>query len=251
MTVLKTKAQIEAMRSAGRILAACHHELRSRIRPGVTTAELDRFAEKFMLDHGATPEQKGFHGYQYATCASVNEVICHGFPGPQQLKDGDIVTIDMVVNKNGWLADSAWSYEVGKVSEEARKLLKVTRESMYLGIAQAVVGNRLGDIGHAIQSYAESHGFGVVRDFTGHGIGSSMHEEPVVLSYGVPGKGVRLKAGMVITVEPMLTMGSYHGRIEEDGWTVRTIDGSWCAQFEHTIAITEDGPVILTDQLDT
>jgi methionyl aminopeptidase len=251
MTTLKSKAQIEAMRVAGQILAACHRELRSRIRPGVTTAEIDHFAEQFMLKHGATPEQKGFHGYPYATCASVNEVICHGFPGSQQLKDGDIVTIDMVVNKDGWLADSAWSYEVGKVSEQAKKLLQATKQSMYLGIAQAVAGNRLGDVGHAIQSYAEMHGFGVVRDFTGHGIGSSMHEEPVVLHYGIPGKGVRLKPGMVITIEPMLTLGSYQGRIEDDGWTVRTIDGSLCAQYEHTVAITENGPIILTDQGDT
>lgn len=250
MTELKTKAQIEAMRSAGAILAACHRAIRARIKPGVTTAEIDRFAEKFMLEHGATPEQKGFHGYQFATCASVNDVICHGFPGPRALRDGDIVTIDMVVNKDGWLADSAWSYEVGTVSAEARRLLEATRKSMYLGIAQAVAGNRLGDVGYAIQSYAEQNGFAVVRDFTGHGIGRSMHEEPQVLHYGQRGKGIRLKAGMVITIEPMLTAGSYASFIESDGWTARTLDGSLCAQYEHTIAITDDGPIILTDQGD-
>ncbi|MFK7694510.1 type I methionyl aminopeptidase [Paenibacillus sp. HJGM_3] len=250
MTELKSKAQIEAMRKAGAILAACHKEIRKRIRPGVTTGEIDQFAERFMLEHGATPEQKGFHGYEYATCASVNDVICHGFPGAQVLRDGDIVTIDMVVNKDGWLADSAWSYAVGNVSPQARKLLDVTRKSMYLGIQQAVVGNRLGDIGHAIQSYAEQHGYGVVRDFTGHGIGRSMHEEPQVLHYGVAGKGVRLKAGMVITVEPMITSGGYAAYIEDDGWTAKTVDGSLCAQYEHTIAITEAGPIILTDQGD-
>ncbi|WP_127582443.1 type I methionyl aminopeptidase [Paenibacillus koleovorans] len=251
MLELKTAAQIEAMRSAGGVLAACHRELRSRIKPGVTTAELDRFAEQFMLDHGTKPEQKGYHGYPFATCASVNDVICHGFPDDRPLEDGDIVTIDMVVNKDGWLADSAWSYQVGSgVSEQAKKLLEVTKAALYLGIRQAVVGNRLGDIGHIIQSFAEAHGYGVVRNFTGHGIGQYMHEEPTVLHFGKPGKGMRLKPGMVLTIEPMLTTGTYETFIDADGWTARTMDGSLCAQYEHTIAITEDGPVILTDQGD-
>jgi len=172
--------------------------------------------------------------------------MCHGFPDKNPLKDGDIVTIDMVVNLNGWLADSAWSYRVGHVSEKADALLKVTEESLYLGIEKAVIGNRLGDVSNVIQKYAESKGYAVVRDFTGHGIGQKMHEEPQVLHYGPAGKGVRLKEGMVFTIEPILTTGSHRMKIDSDGWTARTVDGSLSAQYEHTIAITEDGPVILT-----
>jgi methionyl aminopeptidase len=187
-------------------------------------------------------------GYPFATCASVNDVICHGFPSEKPLQEGDIVTIDMVVNKNGWLADSAWSYAVGKISAEAERLLRVTKESLYIGIEQAVVGNRIGDISHAIQVFAEQNGYSVVRDFTGHGIGEHMHEEPYVPHFGPAGKGPRLKEGMVITIEPMLNIGTFHARVDDDGWTARTRDGSLSAQYEHTIAITADGPLILTDQ---
>lgn len=248
MIILKTPEEIELMHAAGKILAACHREIASMIRPGVTTWEIDEFVEEFLASHGATPEQKGFHGYPYATCASVNDVICHGFPKKEPLRDGDIVTIDMVVRKNGWLADSAWSYEVGTVSPEAKKLLEVTEKSLYLGIEQAVVGNRIGDISHAIQTYAQAQGYSVVRDFTGHGIGQEMHEEPFVPHFGPPGRGQRLKEGMVITIEPMLNIGTYHATIDEDGWTARTRDGKLSAQYEHTIAITADGPLILTKQ---
>jgi methionyl aminopeptidase len=247
MIVMKTKEEISRMREAGKILAACHQEIARRIKPGVTTQEIDEFAEKFMLKHGATPEQKGYHGYQYATCASVNDVVCHGFPGKYELKDGDIVTIDMVVNLNGWLADSAWSYGVGNISKQAKHLLDVTKKSLFLGIEQAVDGNRLGDISHAIQVYAESEGFSVVRDFTGHGIGQEMHEDPYVPHFGPAGKGPRLKDGMVITIEPMLNTGKFHTKVDADGWTARTRDGSLSAQYEHTIAITADGPLILTE----
>lgn len=248
MIILKTPEEIELMHAAGKILAACHREIASMIRPGITTWEIDEFVEEFLASHGATPEQKGFHGYPYATCASVNDVICHGFPKKEPLRDGDIVTIDMVVRKNGWLADSAWSYEVGTVSPEAKKLLEVTEKSLYLGIEQAVVGNRIGDISHAIQTYAQALGYSVVRDFTGHGIGQEMHEEPFVPHFGPPGRGQRLKEGMVITIEPMLNIGTYHATIDEDGWTARTRDGKLSAQYEHTIAITADGPLILTKQ---
>ncbi|GED25268.1 methionine aminopeptidase [Brevibacillus agri] len=248
MIILKTPEEIELMHAAGKILAACHREIASMIRPGITTWEIDEFVEEFLASHGATPEQKGFHGYPYATCASVNDVICHGFPKKEPLRDGDIVTIDMVVRKNGWLADSAWSYEVGTVSPEAKKLLEVTKKSLYLGIEQAVVGNRIGDISHAIQTYAQAQGYSVVRDFTGHGIGQEMHEEPFVPHFGPPGRGQRLKEGMVITIEPMLNIGTYHATIDEDGWTARTRDGKLSAQYEHTIAITADGPLILTKQ---
>jgi len=248
MITLKTKEQIEYMKKAGEILAACHREIAKMIRPGITTQEIDQFAEAFMKKNGATPEQKGYNGYQYATCASVNDVICHGFPGKYALKDGDIVTIDMVVNLNGWLADSAWSYAVGEVTPEAQHLLDVTKNSLYKGIEFAVVGNRIGDISHAIQVYAEGEGLSVVREFIGHGIGEKMHEEPQVPHYGPPHRGPRLKEGMVITIEPMLNIGTYRSKLDSDGWTARTMDGSLSAQYEHTIAITADGPVILTAQ---
>ncbi|CAM2933158.1 MULTISPECIES: type I methionyl aminopeptidase [Paenibacillus] len=248
MITLKTKEQIELMKKAGEILAACHREIAGMIRPGITTQEIDQFAEAFMKKNGATPEQKGYNGYQYATCASVNDVICHGFPGKYVLQDGDIVTIDMVVNLNGWLADSAWSYAVGQVTPEAQHLLDVTKTSLYKGIELAVIGNRIGDISNAIQTYAEGEGLSVVREFIGHGIGEKMHEEPQVPHYGPPHRGPRLKEGMVITIEPMLNIGTYRSKLDSDGWTARTQDGSLSAQYEHTIAITADGPVILTAQ---
>ncbi|MET3287965.1 type I methionyl aminopeptidase [Brevibacillus fluminis] len=247
MIVIKSETEIAKMREAGKILAACHQEIRHMIRPGVTSWEIDQFVESFLQKHGATPEQKGYHGYPYATCASVNDVICHGFPKKEPLKDGDIVTIDMVVNKDGWLADSAWSYACGTVSEEARRLLDLTHKALFIGIEQAVDGNRIGDISHAIQKFAEANGLAVVRDFTGHGIGQSMHEDPYVPHFGPAGKGARLKEGMVITIEPMLNLGTYHAKIDDDGWTARTRDGALSAQYEHTIAITSNGPLILTD----
>ncbi|AKF93971.1 type I methionyl aminopeptidase [Brevibacillus laterosporus] len=247
MIVIKTKEEIELMRQAGIILASIHQKIATMIQPGITTWEIDQFVERYLKEHGAKPEQKGYHGYPYATCASVNDVICHGFPSKKELKNGDIVTIDMVVNLNGWLADSAWSYGVGQISEEADRLLTTTKEALYLGIEQAVVGNRIGDISHAIQTFAEERGYSVVRDFTGHGIGQKMHEDPYVPHYGPAGKGVRLKEGMVLTIEPMLNVGTYHAVVdEEDGWTARTRDGKLSAQYEHTLAITADGPQILT-----
>ncbi|BCJ85987.1 type I methionyl aminopeptidase [Effusibacillus dendaii] len=248
MITLKTREQIKKMKKAGELLAACHKEIFNLIRPGITTLEIDQFVENYLKKHGAYPEQKGYHGYPFATCASVNDVICHGFPSKQPLKDGDIVTIDMVVNLDGWLADSAWSYAVGNISKEAKRLLEVTKEALYKGIARAVVGNRIGDISHEIQTFAESQGFSVVRDFVGHAIGQVMHEEPQVPHFGLPNRGPRLKEGMVITIEPMINIGSYHSKVDADGWTARTVDGSLSAQYEHTIAITQDGPFILTEQ---
>lgn len=248
MIILKTKEEIEHMKAAGAIVAACHKEIKKMIRPGITTWEIDQMAEEFVRQSGGTMEQKGYQGYPYATCASVNDVICHGFPSKEPLKEGDIVTMDMVINLNGWLADSAWSYGVGKLSAEAERLLRVTEESLYVGIEKALVGNRVGDISHAIQVYAQQHGYSVVRDFTGHGIGQDMHENPYIPHFGPPGKGPLLKEGMVITIEPMLNVGTYHVVIDDDGWTARTRDGKLSAQYEHTIAITADGPIILTKQ---
>jgi methionyl aminopeptidase len=248
MIVLKSKREIEAMKKAGEILASCHKEIAKLIQPGITTWEIDQFVEEFLKKHDATPEQKGYHGFQYATCASINDEICHGFPRKEPLKEGDIVTIDMVVRHNGALADSAWSYAVGNISEQNQHLLDVTKKALYLGIEQAVVGNRIGDIGHAIQQYVESEGLSVVRDFIGHGIGADMHEKPDVPHYGLPGKGPRIKEGMVFTIEPMVNIGKYQTRMEDNGWTARTIDGKNSAQYEHTLAVTSDGPIILTEQ---
>ncbi|MDI6619713.1 MAG: type I methionyl aminopeptidase [Clostridiales bacterium] len=248
MIDIKSKDEIAHMAEAGKILASCHRELRKIVREGRTTLEIDKFVEKYIRDRGAIPEQKGYMGYPYATCASVNDEVCHGFPNNVPLKDGDIVTIDMVVNLNGWLADSAWSYAVGNISDSAKKLLKVTKDCLYIGIDKAVVGNRIGDIGYAIQTYAESKGYSVVRDFTGHGIGRIMHDDIVVPHYGIPKRGLRLKEGMTITIEPMINVGVYDVTIDDNGWTARTADGKLSAQYEHTIAITKEGPVILTDQ---
>ncbi|GHI00276.1 type I methionyl aminopeptidase [Neobacillus kokaensis] len=248
MIVLKSQREIEAMKKAGEILAACHKEIAKMIKPGVTTWEIDQFVEKFLSEHNAAPEQKGYKGYEYATCASINDEICHGFPRKEPLKEGEIVTIDMVVNYNGALADSAWSYAVGEVSKEVDHLLNVTKEALYKGIEQAVAGNRIGDIGHAIQAYVEGEGLSVVRDFIGHGIGTVIHEKPDVPHYGLPGKGTRIKEGMVFTIEPMVNIGMHYTKMDNNGWTARTVDGTYSAQYEHTIAITKDGPVILTDQ---
>ncbi|WP_243299212.1 type I methionyl aminopeptidase [Bacillus litorisediminis] len=248
MIVLKSPREIEKMQKSGELLAKVHQQIKKLISPGITTWEIEEFVDRFLREHGATPEQKGYRGYQYATCASINDEICHGFPRKEPLKDGDIVTIDMVVNYDGALADSAWSYPVGNVSDEAKKLLEVTEKALYLGIEQAKAGNRVGDIGHAIQSFVESQGFSVVRDFIGHGIGAVMHEKPDIPHYGLPGKGIRLKEGMVFTIEPMVNVGAYQSKMDSNGWTARTVDGSLSAQYEHTIAITADGPMILTEQ---
>ncbi|REJ07300.1 type I methionyl aminopeptidase [Halobacillus trueperi] len=244
----KSQREIEKMHEAGKLLASVHKQLRTFIKPGVTTMEIENFVEKYLAERGATGEQKGYQGYEFTTCASINDEICHGFPRTEKLEEGDIVTIDMVVNLNGFLADSAWTHAVGEVSEKAEKLMDVTKTSLYKGIEQAVPGNRIGDIGHAIQSYAEGEGYSVVRDFTGHGIGDSIHEDPYIPHFGAAGKGARLKEGMVITIEPMINIGAWGSQMDENNWTARTVDGSLSAQYEHTVAITKEGPFILTEQ---
>ena len=236
------------MYKSGQIVAQMHKELRDFIKPGITTGEIDKFCEKFIRSQGGIPAQIGYQGYPYATCTSVNDVICHGFPSDQVLKEGDLITVDTVVEYEGFMGDSAWSYKVGEVSEEVNKLMDITKECLYLGIKEAVIGNRLGDIGHVIQQHAEANGFSVVREFTGHGIGRSMHEDPMVLHYGQSGRGQRLQEGMVITIEPMINTGDWRSKIDEDGWTARTKDGSLSCQYEHTLAITKDGPRVLTIQ---
>ena len=250
MLTLKSNREIEQMTESGRILASIHEQLRERIKPGVRTRDIDKFVQQQIESHGAVAAQIGYQGYEYATCISVNDEICHGFPSNYRLKEGDVVKVDFCVDLNGAISDSCWCYAVGEVSPEHQELMEVTKECLYRGIEQAVVGNRIGDIGHAIQEYAESKGYGVVRDFIGHGIGPTIHEEPQVPHYGLAGKGLRLKEGMTITIEPMITTGTWKMKMDSNGWTARTRDGGYCAQYEHSIAITADGPIIMTEQAD-
>ncbi|MEN8907345.1 MAG: type I methionyl aminopeptidase [Clostridiales bacterium] len=249
MINIRSQNEIKLIKESGIILANCHKELRNFIKEGLTTIEIDAFVEKYLKKHNASPEQKGYKEYKFATCTSINDVVCHGVPKYEYLKNGDIITIDMVVNLNGWLSDSAWSYRIGKVSKEADNLLKAAYDSLYIGIEKAVVGNRIGDISNAIQTFVENKGYSVVRCFTGHGIGREMHESPSIPHFGKAGRGQRLQEGMIITIEPMINIGKYDVKIdEEDKWTARTVDGKLSAQYEHTIAITKESPIILTDQ---
>ncbi|MGG6313150.1 type I methionyl aminopeptidase [Paenibacillus macerans] len=245
---LKSKEEIARIREAGSILAECHREIGKMIGPGISTLEIDGFVESFLAGRGATPEQKGYRGFPFATCASINDVVCHGFPGERKLQQGDIVTIDIVVNKNGWLADSGWSYRIGTVSDEAEKLLTETEKALMAGIGAAKAGQKIGDIGYAVQRVAQSAHIGIVKPLIGHGIGRMMHEAPDVPNFGRPRSGVTLQPGMVITIEPIFTGGETGAVLwEDDGWTIRTADGSLGAHYEHTLAITEEGPVVLTN----
>lgn len=248
MITRKSKREISQMQEAGKVLVETHKAIRELIQPGITTMEIENFVEKFLKKNGATAEQKGFQGYKYATCASLNDEICHGFPRKKPLEEGDMITIDMVVNLNGGLADSAWTYAVGDMDEKGKRLMDVTKKALYLGIEQAQEGNRIGDIGHAIQTYAEKENFSVVREFTGHGIGPTIHEPPHIPHFGEPNKGVRLKEGMVVTIEPMINEGTWQSKMDDNGWTARTMDGGRSCQYEHTLAITKDGPLIITEQ---
>ncbi|UPQ85238.1 type I methionyl aminopeptidase [Ignavigranum ruoffiae] len=248
MITLKSDREIALMKESGAILAGIHRELRDFIKVGVTTAEIDRFVQDKIESQGAVAAQIGYEGYQFATCTSVNDEICHGFPSSYALKAGDIVKVDFCVDLDGAISDSCWCYAVGQIDPEHQRLMDVTRKALELGIEQAQVGNRVGDIGHAIQTYVEAQGFGVVRDFVGHGIGPTIHEGPMVPHYGEAGKGQRLKEGMTITIEPMITTGTWRMKMDDNGWTARTRDGGYCAQYEHSLVITKDGPVLLTDQ---
>lgn len=248
MIALKSPREIEQMKKSGEILASIHEELRDFIQPGITTNQIDQLVQKRIEEKGAVAAQIGFEGYKFATCTSVNDEIAHGFPSNYRLKTGDIVSVDFCVDYRGAISDSCWTYGVGEISELHQKLMTVTLETLRLGIEQAQVGNRLGDIGHAIQTYAKENSFSVVRDFLAHGIGPSIHEEPLFPHYGTAGKGMRLKEGMTITIEPMITTGTWEMQMDANGWTGRTIDGSFCAQYEHSIAITKDGPIIMTQQ---
>jgi methionyl aminopeptidase len=245
--LLRSRQQIAKMREAGRLVAETFEVLRPHIRPGVTTKELDRLAEKYIRSHGAVPAYKGYNGFPATICVAPNNVICHGFPSNTPLREGDIVGVDIGARLNGWFGDSCVTYAVGEVSPEAQRLLDVAQEAMWRGIRAAQAGSRLGDIGAAIQSYVEAQGCSVVREWTGHGVGERLHEEPSVLHYGRAGTGLRLQPGMIFNVEPMVNAGGHEAVLDKrDGWTVRTTDGSLSAQFEHSLAITENGPEILT-----
>lgn len=249
MITLKSPREIDAMAKSGEILAGIHVQLRDFIKPGLTTAQVDKFVQDKIEAAGAVAAQIGYEGYKYATCTSVNDEICHGFPSNYVLKDGDIIKVDFCVDLAGAISDSCWTYAVGQVSPENQALMEVTKEALYKGIEAAQVGNRIGDIGHAIQTYAEAKGYGVVRDFIGHGIGPTIHEEPGIPHYGTKGKGLRLKEGMTITIEPMITTGTWQMKMDNNGWTARTRDGGNCAQYEHSLVITKEGPRILTKQV--
>jgi methionyl aminopeptidase len=245
--VCRSSAEIERMRRANQFVADVLAELEAMVAPGVTTADLDRAAERLTREGGAEPAFKGYRGYPATLCASVNEEVVHGIPSAARaLRPGDIVSLDMGVKLDGFFGDSAVTVPVGPVPPATQALLAATREALDLGIAQAQVGGRLSDIGHAIQACVEGHGFSIVREFVGHGIGERLHEEPQIPNYGTPGRGPKLTAGMVLAIEPMVAMGRPETRVLGDGWTAVTRDGSLAAHFEHTIALTPDGPLVLT-----
>jgi methionyl aminopeptidase len=244
--VLKSAREIEIMKEAGRIVLAVHQELAKAIAPGVTTADLDRLAESLVRKAGGVPTFKGYNGFPGSICASVNEEVVHGIPAKRKLREGDILSIDLGVTYKGYVGDSAYTHPVGQIDPVAQELLDVTQVALEKAIAQCYPGKRLGDLGHAVQSYVESKGFSVVREFVGHGIGSKMHEDPQIPNYGEPGTGVLLKPGMVLAIEPMVNVGTWQTKVLADEWTVVTLDGKYSAHFEHTVAITDDGPVILT-----
>jgi methionyl aminopeptidase len=247
--VCKSVSEIERMRTANMLVADVLHELETLVAPGVTTADLDAAAEKLVRAAGAEPAFKGYRGYPATLCASINEEVVHGIPSKKRaLGDGDIVSLDMGVKLNGFYGDSAVTVPVGRVSDGVLKLLKVTQEALELAIAQVRVGGRVSDIGHAVQRHVEANGFSVVREFVGHGIGSSLHEDPQIANYGEPGRGPRLAEGMVLAIEPMVNMGRSAVKVLADGWTAVTKDGSLSAHFEHTVAVTRDGPLVLTQR---
>ena len=246
MIILKSRSEIEKMRKSNAIVAVILEELRKKIRPGVKTIELDRLSEELALKKGARPAFKGYRGYPYSLCASVNSEVVHGMPSDKELKEGDIVSLDFGILNDGYYGDAAVTVPVGEITPAAKRLLRVTEEALYRGIAEVKAGNRIGDVSAAIQGHVEASGYSVVRDLVGHGIGKSLHEDPQVPNYGSSGRGVELKPGMVFAIEPMVNEGSYRVEILRDGWTVVTADGKLSAHFEHSVAITENGPVILS-----
>jgi methionyl aminopeptidase len=246
MIKLKTPDEIERMAAAGRILARCHAILRSKARPGVTTAELDAAAERFIRSQGAEPAFKGYRGFPGSICASPNSMVVHGIPGSYELQRGDLLSIDIGVVLDGWVADAAITHPIGNVTPIATRLLATTRAALFDAVEQTRVGNRLGDVSHAVQARVEGDGFAVIRSLVGHGIGREMHEDPQIPNFGEPGTGPELEEGMVLAIEPMVNVGTHHVRMGQDNWAVYSQDGSLAAHFEHTVAVTAEGPRILT-----
>ena len=247
MIVLKTGRELKIMREACRISAGALKIAGDAVEPGVTTAEIDAIAEKYIRSEGGVPNFKNYEGYPATACISINNEVIHGIPNKHRvIKAGDIVSIDLGAKFDGYNGDNAATFACGEISEQAKRLIDTTRESLYKGIAAAVVGGRIGDIGHAVQQYAEERGFSVVREFVGHGVGTELHESPEVPNFGTPGRGIRLMPGMTIAIEPMINAGKEKVKVMPDGWTVLTQDGSLSAHFEHTVAITPEGPQILT-----
>lgn len=248
MITIKSKREIELLKIAGNIVYQTHQYLKPYIKEGITTKELDKLAEDFIRSKDATPSFKGYEGFPSTLCTSINSEVVHGFPSDRKLKNGDIISIDIGACYKGYHGDSAWTYAVGEVDDKTRKLVEDTEKSLFVGLAQVKPGNRIGDIGYAIEQYAHKHNLGVVKELCGHGVGTSVHEDPEVPNYGIPNTGPRLKEGMVIAVEPMLTLGRPDIFIHDNNWTIDTQDGSLSAHFEHTVVVTKDGYQILTGE---
>lgn len=246
MIICKSEVELGFMREAGRIVAETHRLMAQHVEPGITTRELDAIAEKFIRSQGATPSFKGYNGFSGSICASVNEELVHGIPGKRKLNEGDIISIDIGAQYRGYHGDSAWTYGVGNISETAQRLLEVTERSLYAGLELVKPDVRLYTVSHAIQRVIEDAGMSVVREYVGHGVGAELHEEPQIPNYGVPDRGPRLKPGMTLAIEPMVNVGERYVKTLADNWTVVTLDGSLCAHFEHTVAVTQDGCEILT-----
>jgi methionyl aminopeptidase len=246
MIVRKSQHEIEKMAAAGALVADTIAHVGEQLRPGVTTAELDRIGEEFIRSRGGVPTSKGYRGFPAALCISPNDMIVHGIPGPYRLEEGDLISVDVGVTLDGFVADAAYTFGVGEVSEDAERLLEACQAALVAGIEQAQVGNRVGDISAAVQQATEERGFSVVRSLVGHGVGRSYHEDPQVPNFGPPGRGPQLAEGMTLAIEPMITAGGPDVYVHDDGWSISTVDGSLAAHFEHTVAVTSSGPRILT-----
>lgn len=247
MVTIKSPREINVMKEAGKIVALAHQTVKAMVQPGISTYEIDQAVEEVIRKHGATPSFKGYGGFPGSACTSVNEQVVHGIPSKHVvLQEGDIISVDIGAYYKGYHGDSAWTYAVGRISDDARQLMNVTKASLFKGLEQAKAGNRLSDISHAIQTYAEDHGYSVVREFVGHGLGKELHEDPQIPNFGLPGKGTLLKPGMTFAIEPMINMGRKEVKVLKDNWTAVTVDGSLSAHYEHSIVITEDKPILLT-----
>jgi methionyl aminopeptidase len=248
MISIKSEREIELMKKAGNIVYKTHQYLRPYLKPGITTKKLDELAENYIISLGATPSFKGFNGFPASICTSVNDEVVHGIPNNYKLKEGDIISIDIGACYQGYHGDSAWTYGIGKINENKEYLLKHTEQALYEGLKQVKAGNRIGDIGSAIEQYAKNHKLGVIRELVGHGVGNDIHEEPNIPNYGIPNTGIVIKSGMTIAIEPMLNLGTRHVVILDDDWTIVTRDGKPSAHFEHTVLVTDNGYLVLTGE---